>query len=420
VADSCRLPAGTHDQGPAEREKTAYLAAKLASLFAVWGYCLVEPPVFEYYETFRTGAPSFAEQRAYRFLDRNGRLLALRPEMTTGIARMVASAVAGRSPEPGQLGGMPLRLAYQGPVFRNEPAGAGRPHSFWQAGIELIGETAPEADAEVIALAAASARALGFGEVRVVMGHAGLAWKALSACGADPGGGGERFRAIVANRDLVGLEQLLGRPMASLFAGGPYGPAEAPAVLARLAGLSEDLSADAGAVGLLLNAVAGYGCPDVALDLVLLRDLDYYTGAVFDLLVPGLAEPLGGGGRYDRLLARFGARLAATGFALNLSAAAALSPAARPKRTRVAVASANRDELPLALQAAEALRGIGQIVEVIPGDADLRGAMRAAAGHGIRKLLYFEEKAYREIDLAQAGAEGIDRLHRLRCGQGIH
>ncbi|MDP2870991.1 MAG: ATP phosphoribosyltransferase regulatory subunit [Bacillota bacterium] len=421
-----RLPAGVVDQGPAEREAIETLTAQLVSLFANWGYRRVEPPVFEYFETFACGGASFSEERVYRFLDRNGKLLALRPEMTAGIARMAAAQLSGATQQE-LAAALPLRLCYAGPVFRSESPGSGTPHSFQQGGVELIGMAAAgadaEADAEVIAVALAAVNALLPGRARVVVGHAGLAWQALAAAAAPSAQRAAEFRAAARQRDLVALQGLLGPELAALIAGGPYARPQAGAILAGLGRAGEGLASGAAELEALFGALEDYGVEDLALDLSLLRDLDYYTGMVFEVTVNGLARPIAGGGRYDRLLERFGLAVPATGFALDITAAAnpGRGQGEPDGRGPVVVATACRGERRSAMAIAATLRAAGFRVETRLVPEPLSAALNACRARGAVRLLYCEGGAYREIRVLAASPGFTDDPPAMAAGhQSIH
>lgn len=434
-----RLPVGVFDQEPAQREAAESIARRLTSLFFSWGYRQVEPPVFEYYETFRAGGAAFSEERVYRFLDRGGMLLALRPDMTTGIARMMASRLLGIDPALHA----PSRLCYAGPVFRCEATGSGRPHTFYQAGIELIGRAGPatdtgagagadsaqdagasadadadaDSDAETVALAlaAVSVAIPGTPPARVVLGHAGLAWQALGATGGLSAERSALFRAAAANRDLVSLHDLLGPQLAALLAGGPYPWPGLRSVLSALRAAAPQLAQTATGLEDMFAALADHGVRDMVLDLTLLRDLDYYTGMVFEIVVPGLAAPIAGGGRYDELMGRFGTSLPATGFALDVGAAVAAATAGRSAGAAlpasrlgvVARADASPASRRSAVALASALRAQGYQIQTDLRPAPVSEALRRARALGAARLWLCEETdggGYREIRVSSPGA----------------
>lgn len=311
-----QLPQGVHDLGPVEAGLRRELADLWSRLFDRWGYREVVPPTFEFYTTLASGFAGQKAERLFRFFDRQGRLLALRPDFTTPIARLVATKLAD---EP-----RPLRLWYFGSVFRVEERHGYR-SEFTQAGVELIGAAGPAADAEVVALAVTALSRAGVEGARVSLGHTGFLRALLAGLELTP----REEEAVVTEltrRNLVGLRDVLGtlnlderklKALAELphLFGGP----EKLAAASRLAEKNRQAEAaldDLATIGKLLEA---YDLGErVSFDLGLVRELDYYTGMVFEVYVPGFGYPLGGGGRYDGLTARFGLPGPATGFALGV------------------------------------------------------------------------------------------------------
>jgi ATP phosphoribosyltransferase regulatory subunit len=235
---------------------------------------------------------------AFRALDRSGRLIALRADFTAQVARIAATRLAGVSP---------LRLYYRGSIVRRLTAESGPVHERLQAGCELVGAAGPEADAEVLGLAAASLHALGLGDgrARISLGSTGYFSALATAAGASP-------RLVTALHDAVDRKDLptlralcerevlpgKARDAILMLAQPPRPQAEAREMLER----AEDLA------------------PGDEVDLGEVRGLGYYTGIVFNLYADGAPRPVGGGGRYDTLLGRFGDPRPAVGFSLDLDA----------------------------------------------------------------------------------------------------
>jgi ATP phosphoribosyltransferase regulatory subunit len=404
-------------------EPREQLAMQLGRLFGGWGYRYVEPPLVEDLATFRQGSPGLSEDRVYRFLDRDSRLLALRPDMTAGIARLVAQGLGGSgTPFPSDVSvrdQLPLRLRYEGSVFRNEAPGSGRSRAIRQAGVELIGEAGPEADAEVIALAVAAGRAAGADGARLVIGHVALAWGVLALAGAERAARVEDFRRAINERDLVALADILGPDLAGPFIAGPYAGQAARDLLDQLAQQGGDLAIVARQMQDLLAALPAYGVHDALLDLALLRDLDYYSGVVFEIIQPGRAEPLAGGGRYDRLIGQFGLDLPATGFALNLDVAAPAVGGLADQLARSAVAWATSRDRELALAMASSLRTDGTAVETMAAGLTQREAIARATARGVTRLLYVANGAYRELRL-DLGRTSQQAFAAVAATGGIH
>lgn len=311
------LPEGVRDLLFADAATLRRMAATLRATWTRWGYREIIPPTFEYADTLATDVGAVLDAEMYRFFDRHGRTLALRPDMTIPTARVVGTRLYDQP--------MPLRLSYIGAVFRHEPPRAGRQHEFYQAGVELIGARGPAADAEAIALAVAALRAVGLPEFRITLGHVGF------------------FRGLLTALALP--ERMQGRLHSSMDR---KAEAELAALLAEMPGLAPITRKATLALPLLtgdaaildeaeayclntammaalteLRAVAAllqaYGVADVvSYDLAEVRDLDYYTGITFEGFAPGLGFKLISGGRYDDLIGHFGPPFPAVGWALTL------------------------------------------------------------------------------------------------------
>ena len=309
-----RIPPGTRDVLPDEMRELRRLQAALAEAFERFGYGEVVTPTIEYHEVLARGDERGAPA-AYRFFDERGELLAMRSDMTIPIARLVASRFAGAEP--------PLRFFYIGNAYRAIRPQRGQMREFMQAGVELLGAEAPEGTAEVVEVLAAALDAAGLSRAVIGLGDADLYRQLLDEVGV---GGEARDRILdcLATHDLVGLEGEVGalnladgsrRTLLELpnMRGGPevldrareVGGAAVERATSRLAATFEAVDR---------RGVAGR----VNLDLGLLRDLGYYTGAILEVYDPAVGHVLGGGGRYDELVGRFGRPLPAAGFALHL------------------------------------------------------------------------------------------------------
>lgn len=308
------IPPGTRDILPDEMRELRRLERALLDVFEARGYGQVATPALEYDEVLSRGDGRTAAT-AYRFFDERGDLLSLRTDMTVPIARLVASRFAGAEP--------PLRLSYLANAFRAVRPQRGQMREFTQAGIELIGAPAPGGTVEVIEVLTAALDAAGLDRAVIGLGDADLYRQLLSEVGVED----EETRGSVLQRlaahDLVGLEAALeevdgiGSEQAatclalSQLRGGKE-------VLERARGLGGDAVERATArLGETYDALEARGVADrVQIDLGLLRDLGYYSGAILEVYDPALGHVIGGGGRYDGLLRHFGVDLPAAGFAL--------------------------------------------------------------------------------------------------------
>ncbi|HEX6455023.1 MAG TPA: ATP phosphoribosyltransferase regulatory subunit [Solirubrobacterales bacterium] len=308
------IPPGTRDVLPEEMRQLRALEAGLIEVFEARGYGEVATPALEYDEVLSHGGGR-AHSAAYRFFDEGGELLALRAEMTVPIARLVATRYAGAE--------APHRFCYVAGAYRAVSPQRGEMREFLQAGVELIGAGAAEGTVEVIEVLEAALDRAGLGSAVIGLGDADLYRDLLSEYGL-----GEEAReaalARLAAHDLVGLETELAAAGAgdeqvatclalSQLRGGEEVLAQAREHGAEAVARAVDRLAD-------VNATLGSrtGGHRVQFDFGLMRDLSYYNDAILEVYDPALGHVLGGGGRYDGLMKRFGLDLSAAGFALYL------------------------------------------------------------------------------------------------------
>ena len=280
--------------------------------FESYGFVPLEPPSVE----LAASSTTVDEHRLLRFLDRDGSLLALRPDLTTAVARVVAQRYRDTA-------GV-LRLAYFTSVFREERSMRGSEREYDQAGVELIGPSiaggsppvhprsagGAVADAEAIALLADALCRCGLVTAEIDVGHAGFLAGFLEDLSADA-----RDDALARAR----AGDLLGLPNAELVRKAVRHRGELEPFLALRAELPTSSARaldELREVASLLMA-AGVTLP-VRYDLGLVAALPYYTGVVFQATAPGLGFVVASGGRYDGLLARFGADRPATGFGIAI------------------------------------------------------------------------------------------------------
>lgn len=305
---------GFRDVLPAEAAEREAVSQKLAEVFSAWGYGLVETPVVEDLAALEAAAGPL-QGTAFRLIDHDGRLLALRPDMTVPIARITASRLAGR---PG-----PHRFRYAAEVFREHESLRGQARQFSQAGIELVGAAGPVADAEVVAMLVEALAASGLKEFTVALGTVAVL-SALVAAAEAPASWGDAVLAAAHDRNLVGLDALareVGSPaVAAALSAVPRirGGREAIAACrAATAGLGCDGALDDFEATWELLEVAGV-LDRVVVDFSVMRSFDYYTGLVAEAYAVGLGLSVAGGGRYDGVLAAFDAPAPAVGFAIGL------------------------------------------------------------------------------------------------------
>ncbi|MCD6289066.1 MAG: ATP phosphoribosyltransferase regulatory subunit [Anaerolineae bacterium] len=309
------LPPGVADLFAQRAEQKLALEALLRDCFSRWGYQPVIPPTFEYAETLASEAGVRLAEEMYRFFDRDGRALALRPDLTIPTARIAGVKLFDQP--------LPLRFHYVGSVFRYEEPRAGKRREFTQAGVELIGASKPLADAEVIALLVDALRRAGLAQFRVRLGQIGF-FRGLLAVLPSAGDLAERLRVAVDRKSQAGVEAVAGEledarlretvvALPTLVGGGEVLP-----VAERLA-LNQEMRAAVENLHSVWGRLQQYGVTQsIMLDLGQVRGMAYYTGVLFEVFAPGVGFPLAGGGRYDRLVGHFGPDRPAVGFALTV------------------------------------------------------------------------------------------------------
>lgn len=303
------IPSGTRDVLPDETREVRAITDALRGVFERHGYGELYTPALEY-ESVLARADMAEAQPAYRVFDESGAALVLRSDMTVPIARVVATRYPISEP--------PLRFCYLAHCYRGVRPQRGQPRELLQAGIELIGAPAPQGTAEALGVLCAALDTVGLEGYRIGLGDASLFPSLMAGLGVPQDARAQLLAALV-NRDFVGLEQeltdmKLGAQERELLLDVPQRRG-GPEVLAASRGVVADAAANMRQVYELLD-------PDVAerviFDLGLVRSIGYYTGAVFEVYDPALGAPIGGGGRYDELLGRFGRSLPAVGFALGV------------------------------------------------------------------------------------------------------
>jgi len=195
-------PGGFRDTLPGECASALRLTGALRSLFESWGYSAIETPMLETYDLFSRPPAALPQQRLWKTIAPDGRILVIRPDSTTPAVRLACSRLAD-SP-------LPLRLFYQQSVLRYTGLDRNARESVEsrQAGVELLGATAPEADAEVVALAIQSLREAGLSDFRIDIGHVGFFKGLMEESGIEPGTI-ERLRTLVEEKNQLAIALLL-------------------------------------------------------------------------------------------------------------------------------------------------------------------------------------------------------------------
>ncbi len=312
------IPMGMATLLPEASQRVRHLEATIFEGFSRWGYREIIPPTFEYLDVLSAGLPAETLEKCYKFADwTTGRILVLRPDVTAQIARIVAMGMAGQ--------GLPLRLCYRTTVFRYEPEHAGREREVFQLGVELIGVDEASMDAEILTLLVESLKTLGLADFKISLGHVGF-YHALLAKSGMSAQGQKQAEIAAARKDLPNLEGILKSERvpstlarAILEAPGRYGREEVLEWGRKVAGRDQRLVKPIERLTQVYRLLEATGIQDhLLLDLGEFRGFDYYDGLVFDVFSGKVGCELGGGGRYNHLIGRFGRDLPSTGFALDI------------------------------------------------------------------------------------------------------
>jgi histidyl-tRNA synthetase len=298
---------GMRDFLPEEAKMMKYIEGKARRVAELYGYREIITPVVEPYELLAAKAGEEIRSRMFTFKDLGDRTVALRPEFTASVARLVTTTLRN---EP-----KPLRLLSIGSVYRYDEPQRGRYREFWQSNFELMGSDKPEADAEILMLTQSLMNAVGLKNYVFKIGHVGILRSIMHSEGLDEktqnivmqlmdkGQYEDAFKTIenagLSDEGTTTLKKLVELKGSEVFeiikrvkecVKGYKGALEAAENLNEIIGLTAD---------------SGCGI-NFTLDAGFARGLEYYTGMIFEVYVPEQNIALGGGGRYDKLVELFG------------------------------------------------------------------------------------------------------------------
>ncbi|MFI5304522.1 MAG: ATP phosphoribosyltransferase regulatory subunit [Nitrospiria bacterium] len=279
------------------------------------GFQEVITPLFEYLDVLSLGMGEDLIAKGYKFIDRsNGRFLLLRPDVTPQIARMVSMHFREAA--------KPLKLCYFANIFRHEEAHAGREREIFQIGGEIIGGDKASDDADLLIVVMEILKSLKLNQFKIVLGHAGFVKSLLNRC---PPETQREIQSSIALKEISNLESILKKEKISTET------AKQLLQISRLYGQQEvftaakKISNNNGSLHALNQLKKIYTIlqnkkmsENVLIDLGEVRDFDYYTGMVFEIFLEGIGCEIGGGGRYDDLMGKFGYDCPSRGFALDV------------------------------------------------------------------------------------------------------
>ena len=290
---------------------------KIRNIFRKRGFLEIETPALEFYDAFSPESGLIEQETMFKFFDEQGRILVMRPDATIPVARVAATKFADKD--------MPLRVSYLCNTFRYNELGGGKLKEFTAAGVEIIGEGNPEADAEVIATAIKTIISIGIDSFQIDLGQMQF-FKGIMEDSGLSEQETEQIRVLIDRKDFIGVEEIvkargLDENLRTLILGlsGFYGSID---VIDKLRTLTNNKRALIALDNLesVYNILKDYGYEKyISLDLGMLQNPNFYTGIIFKGFTYDVGFPILRGGRYDGLVAKFGKELPATGFSMGVN-----------------------------------------------------------------------------------------------------
>lgn len=387
-------PEGVRDIYSQECQRKLYLQDELHKVFNQYGFCDIQTPTFEFFDVFSKEVGTIPSKDLYKFFDREGDTLVLRPDYTPSIARCAAKYYPDET--------MPLRFCYVGNVFINESAVyQGRLKETTQMGAELIGDTSVQADSEMISLVINLLLKSGLENFQVEIGQAEF-FKGLIEEGNISEEVTMKLREQISLKNYFGVEQVLEQQnisdeLKAVFMKLPqmFGSVE---VLYEAKSLTKNARSLAAIDRLLeiYEVLKIYQLEKyVSFDLGMLSKYMYYTGIIFRAFTKGTGEALVKGGRYDNLLGLFGKNSPAIGFTLmvdTLINALSRQKIQIPVDAQTAIYLYKKEAMKDAILAADISRGMGLSVALVCMDESktIDDYIEYAKRHNMCELYYFE------------------------------
>ena len=385
-------PEGVRDIYNEECRRKNRVQELMHNVLSSYGYEDIQTPTFEFFDVFSREVGTVPSRELFKFFDREGNTLVLRPDITPSIARAVAKYFTEED--------MPVRLCYVATTFINHSDLQGRLKENTQLGAELIGDGSVEADAELMALVAESLLKAGLSEFQVSIGHVDFFKSLLREAGLDEEMELE-LRELISNKNIYGVRELLEPIPVSA------GLKEAFAALPNLFGSVDVLEgADACAVTedarraldrlrKIYDLLVCYGYEKyITFDLGVVSKYRYYTGIIFQAYTYGTGEPVAKGGRYDTLMDHFGKPAPATGVAFvidRLMSALSRQKVKTDEEVQKVMIVYRASQAERAIKKAVELRKAGRAVELLPERIG-KDYEAYAEKNGIREILYTEEE----------------------------
>lgn len=404
-------PEGFQDILFAECSIKREIEKKTIELFQKRGFLEVQPPTIEFYDAFSGQSGSIKQEDMFKFFDQQGRILVLRPDLTTSVAR-IASTKLKQIPTP-------WRFSYIGNVFRSEGAGDGKliQREFTQAGIEIMGSSLPESDAEIISTIINSIKNTGIEEFQIEIGQVEF-FKGLMEEAEFNDQESEQIRSLIESKNYIGLENELNSKslpdkLKKTIMGipGMFGSIE---VISNIYDNIENQKSK-NALDNLINIydiLKDYEVEKyISIDLGMVQSINYYTGMIFRGLTYGVGSTICGGGRYDNLTMEFGEPMPAVGGAIGINRLM-LALARQGIEVNLPEIDTVVDYMPegrkTAVEIAESLRKQGVTVEISLNPGNIEQTKEYAMARGIKGFIWVKDNQTLEVwDLANGKIQSV-------------
>lgn len=368
------------------------------NLFKSYGFNEIETPTLEYYDVFAADKDVIAMESMFKFYDSQGRILVLRPDMTIPIARVAATKLIDEE--------YPIRISYTGNAFKFIETEFDRQKESTQAGIELLGLSSVEADAEVISVAVKGLLDSGFKNFQIDLGQVEF-FKGLMEEGNFTDGEIESIRVFIDKKDMIGVEQILrdheiDEQLRDLIMNLPtfFGSTDIIEKL-KFRNLNKRSMEALCYLKKVIELLEDYGYGEyIAIDLGMVQRLNYYTGVIFRGFTYGVGFPVLSGGRYDGLVSKYGRECPSIGFSVNINMVMTAL-----ERQKIEILEPVADVLlgysesnrTTAIRLAALLRAAGKIVEMELQGREFKVLWEYGKNIGTKKVIYVNSEATAEV-----------------------
>ncbi len=387
---------------------------KVRNVFRSSGFYEVETPIVEFYDAFLAEDGITAQETMFKFFDQQGRILVLRPEITIPIARLAATKYKDFD--------HPLRFCYIGNTFNYKELGGGKQKEFTQAGVELLGINSPEADAEVIATAINAVRAAGLENFQIDIGQVDF-FKGLMEETGLTAEETEQMRILIDRKDYLAVEELvkthnIREDLKELVLSLPrlFGSLDVIETVEKYSLNEKSINALEN-LRRVLKILEDYELSKyVSIDLGMVQSLNYYTGIIFRGFTYGAGFPILSGGRYDKLVEKFGKVSPATGFSLGINMVMMALERQKIEAERPAIDSLicyKEEGRKTAFKVCQTLRDQGLVVEIdVTGKEpeDVKEYARIKGIGGIIRILDDQRIEVVNIEKDETSTVTIDEL----------